>query len=97
MGFIQIIEYETERPDEIRALGDERMEADGAPPPGFRMAVTKDRDHPNRYYTIVEFSSYEEAMANSNNPSTHEFAMKMAALCSSPPRFYNLDVQVTVP
>ena len=36
MGFIQIIEYETDRFDEIKALGDESMEGSEMPP-GFRM------------------------------------------------------------
>lgn len=92
MAFVQIIEYETDRPDEIKALGDARRAASGPLPGGGRITVTQDRDHPNRYYTIVEFPSYEVAMANSNDPKTQEFAKEMVALCTSPPRFYNLDV-----
>jgi hypothetical protein len=96
MGFIQIIEYETDRPDEIRALGEANMEG-GEMPPGFRMAVTRDRDKPNRYFTIVEFPSYEMAMENSGRPETDRFAKEMSALCTSGPKYYNLDVQMTAP
>ena len=96
MGFIQIIEYETDRPDEIRALGDANM-AEGEMPQGFRMAVTRDRDRPNRYVTIVEFPSYEAAMENSGRPETDKFAKAMAALCTSGPKYYNLDVQMSMP
>jgi hypothetical protein len=97
MSFIQIIEYETDRPDEIQALGDTRMAEMPEPSAGFRLAVTQDRDRPNRYFTIVEFPSYEEAMENSARSDTDAFAREFAALCTSGPRYYNLDVLVTVP
>lgn len=97
MSFIQVIEYETDRADEIEALGNARMAAMPEPQPGFRLVVTQDRDRPNRYFTIVEFPSYEVAMESSARPDTDAFAREMAALCTSGPRFYNLDVKVTVP
>ena len=97
MSFIQIIEYETDRPDELRALGEERSSELGDPPPGFRLVVTRDRDRPNRFVSIVEFPSYEAAMENSQRSETDEFARQMAALCTSPPRYQNLDVQRTMP
>jgi hypothetical protein len=97
MGFIQIIEYETDRPEEMWALGEARTAEMGEAPPGFRLTVTQDRDNPKRYVTIVEFPSYEVAMENSNDPGTDAFARQMAALCTSGPRFHNLDVKRTVP
>jgi hypothetical protein len=95
--FIQIIEYETDRPDELWALGEARSKELGDAPPGFRLVVTQDRDQPNRYVTIVEFPSYEAAMENSQRSDTDEFARQMTALCTSPPRYRNLDVQHIVP
>ena len=97
MTFIQIIEYETDRPDEMMALGEANMADQPEPPPGFRLSVTRDRDQPNRYFTIVEFASYEEAMENSGRPETGDFARRMAALCTRGPIYYNLDVQRTMP
>jgi hypothetical protein len=97
MSFIQIIEYETDRADEIKALGDARMAEMPEPPAGFRLVVTQDRDRPNRYFTIIEFPSYEVAMENNARPDTDTFAKEMAALCTSGPRYYNLDVQLAVP
>jgi hypothetical protein len=97
VSFIQVIEYETDRPDEIMALGEAQMAEAPEAPPGFRLAVTRDRDNPNRYFTIVEFASYEEAMENSARPETDAFASRMAALCTSGPKFYNLDVILTAP
>ena len=97
MSFIQIIEYETDRPDELWALGEARAKEMGDPPPGFRLVVTRDRDRPDHYVTIVEFPSYEAAMENSRQPDTDEFARQMAALCTSPPSYRNLEVEHTVP
>jgi hypothetical protein len=97
MSFIQVVEYETDRADEIKALGEARMAQMPAAPPGFRLVMTRDRDRPNRYLTIIEFPSYEVAMENSAQPDTDAFAKEMAALCTSGPRYYNLDVELTVP
>ena len=97
MSFIQIIEYETDRPDEMWALGQARTAEMGDPLPGFRLTITQDRDQPNRYVTIVEFPSYEVAMENNERPETDAFAQQMAALCTSGPHFRNLDVKRTVP
>ena len=92
-GFIQIIVFTTSKIDEIRALADEYRAA-GTGNVG-RANFTADRDNPNTYCNIVEFESYEAAMENSNRPETGEFAAKLAALCDSPPKFYNLDVVET--
>jgi hypothetical protein len=97
MSFIQIIEYETDRPDEMRALGDSRIAEMGDVPEGFRLTITQDRDNPKSYVTIVEFPSYEVAMENSELPETGEFARRLAELCSGAPRFRNLDVRRIVP
>jgi hypothetical protein len=47
--------------------------------------------------TIVEFPSYEEAMANSARPETDQMAKQLAALCTSGPNFHNLDVVLSMP
>jgi hypothetical protein len=87
MAFIQIIDHTTSRPDEIRALAAEMRASRAAddPMPVRRSTVTQDRDRPGHYLVIVEFDSYEAAMENSNDPRTHEFSQKLAALCDAPP------------
>ena len=97
MSFIQIIEYETDRPDEVRKLGEAQWRKMSSTQDGFRLSMTSDRDHPNRYVTIVEFPSYEAAMANSQRPETNEFANQLAALCTKDPDYRNLDVQMAAP
>ena len=91
MTFIQIIRFTTTQPDAVDALGKE-MEASAGPPKFSSLIRTKDRDRTDTYLSIVEFESYEAAMANSNAPETQEFAAKMMALASGPPEFWNLDV-----
>lgn len=91
-GFIQIIEFQTSRIDEMQALAQERrpqLDADTAP---RRVTWTADRDRPGYYLAIAEFDSYEVAMANSNRPEVSEFSAELGKLCEAPPKFYNLDV-----
>lgn len=91
-GFVQIIDMKTSRIDEIDALVEE-MRSAGFPMPMVRATMTTDRDRPDHYLTIVEFDSYEDAMANSNRPETGQMAQRMAELCDEPPKFYNLDIR----
>jgi quinol monooxygenase YgiN len=91
-GFVQIIEYQTSRFDEVRQLGEdfrEQAQARGSGP--VRVTITKNRDRENGYLTIAEFASHEAAMANSTDPATQQFAEAMGKLCDGPPNFYNLD------
>ena len=94
-GFVQIIEMQTSRYDEVEALGNEIRDRldDGSPSSPLRATITADRDRPGVYLNIVEFDSYEAAMENSNRPETNEFAGRLAKLCDAPPKFYNLDVR----
>ena len=92
MPFIQIIEYKTSKLDELNAALDGWLEATKGKRAATRGVQTKDRDATNTYVQIVEFPSYEEAMANSDLPETREFSAKLASLCDGPPTFRNLDV-----
>ena len=80
MGFIQIIEFNTQQPDEIEALVDEWRGKTGSSRTARKGTFTQDRDRPNTYVQIVEFPSYEEAMANSKLPETAAFAERLAKL-----------------
>lgn len=93
MTFIQVIEVSTTRPDEVLSLVEEWDAATAGRRTAQRGTFTADRDRPNTYLQIVEFPSYEAAMANSELPETASFAARMAALCDGPMVFRNLDVQ----
>jgi len=92
MGFVQIIEFRTSRIDEMRAVADEWDARPKTPSDPSRVVLCADRDDPGRYFSIVFFDSYEQAMENSNRPETDEMAQRMMALGDGPPTFYNLDV-----
>lgn len=96
MSFIQIIDYETDQPAEIDAAMRDALES-GMQPGFTRMEHTRDHDNPNHFMTIVEFPSYEEAMANSSRPETDMMAQQLAAMCTSGPYYRNLDVQIQMP
>jgi hypothetical protein len=91
-GFVQIIEWKTSRIDEIEKLNEEWRERFPKMGP-TRVLVCADRDNAGSYMTIVEFSSYEEAMENSKDPATSEFADRMSALTDGTPVFHNLDIR----
>ena len=75
-GFVQIIEFQTSRRDEVEALGREIRDRldDGRPSSPKRGTIVADRDRPNYYLNIVEFDSHEAAMENSSRPEVGEFA-----------------------
>lgn len=99
MRFIQIMDYETTRGDEIDARLREAMATGGpgAAPSMVRLAHTRDHDNPNHYVDIIEFTTYDEAMLNSAKPETDAMAKDLAALCTSGPRYSNLDVMMESP
>jgi len=86
-----VIEWKTSRIDEVRKLNEEWR--DRFPTMGpTRVLLCSDREDSVKFLTIVEFASYDEAMNNSADPATSEFADRMSALCDGPPVFHNLDV-----
>ena len=92
MGFVQIVEYRTNRHDEVRYLIEEWVAATEGKRTAARGLMCTDRDQADRHVQIVEFPSYEEAMRNSELPETSAFAQRLAELCDGPPTFRNLDL-----
>jgi hypothetical protein len=92
MSFVQIMQLQTSKVDELRAAADEWDEATEGKRTVQRSVMCQDRDKPGRYFIIVYFDSYEEAMMNSTLPETEALAKKTIALSDSPPVFYNLDL-----
>ncbi len=94
-GFVQIIEIQTSRIDEVMGLTDELRSRASEGSTVRRGTYTRDLDRAGYYMAIIEFDSYESAMQNSNRPETGDFSARMAKLCDAPPRFYNLEVLQT--
>ena len=77
MGFVQIIEFKTDKIDEVRAMDKEwRAATEGKRTRQPRSLVVEDRDRPGTYLVVVEFPSYEAAMKNSQLPETGDFAKR---------------------
>jgi hypothetical protein len=92
VAFVQVIQYQTSKIDEMRKVGDEWEAAAGNTATSRRVIVCKDRDNAGQYFTLAFFDSFESAMENSNLPKTQEMSQKMMSLADGPPTFYNLDI-----
>lgn len=90
MRFIQFIEFETDDIDAFSGEIDRWEEESVEWRTATHATLCADRDKPGSYVEIIEFPSYEAAMANSNDPRTGEFAARMATMTSNR-RFRNLD------
>ncbi|GAA1559388.1 MULTISPECIES: hypothetical protein [Streptomyces] len=96
MQFVQIIDFETERIEDVRKLlhdYDERARAEGRQTGPVSRMLLKDRANPNRHLAVVGFDSYETAMANSRAPETDAFASHLAQLLNRPPVYIDCDVE----
>lgn len=93
MEFVQIIEFETDRIEEMDRWVDEwagRHEGELLATSSLNCA---DRDRPNRYYQIVRFRSAGDAEKNNDLPATQEIAQFMRKIATGEPRFVNLDLR----
>jgi hypothetical protein len=95
VAFIQIIEFRTTKIDEVESVMDQWLAATEGKRSAGRSNLTSDRDQPDTYVQIVEFPSYEKAMANSELPETSHFSGQLVKLCEGDPTFRNLDVRRT--
>lgn len=92
MKFAQIIEFTTSQMDAFNASLDAwKIQSEGHRIP-HHAVVRKDRDIEDRYLLLVEFSSHDEAMENSDRPETAEFAAFLTGISEGPLTFRNLDV-----
>jgi hypothetical protein len=92
MKFVQMLEFETSRIDDVMALDTKWRETTVGKRTASAMNITKDRDRPNVYVWMIEFPSYEDAMRNSDLPETQQIAEQMMKLSDGPIVFRNLDV-----
>ncbi|MGX1883463.1 ester cyclase [Streptomyces sp. NPDC055287] len=92
MKFVQIIDYKTERSEDMNQLMDKWVEQTKGKRTATHNIIGKDRAETNHYVEIVEFPSHEEAMKNSHLPETDKTFQEMVALCDGMPSFTDLDV-----
>jgi heme-degrading monooxygenase HmoA len=93
MTFVQIIDFETERLEEMEQLLREARQRNAGGSGGpIRHTLLRDRDNPRRYLSLIEFESYEEAMRNSDAPETTEMARRLGELCVGERVYTNCDL-----
>lgn len=92
MTFVQLIDCRTSRFDEMNQLMDTWVEKTRGKRTATHSVIGKDRSDATHFIEIVEFSSFEEAMRNSNLPETDRIFQEMVALCDGLPTFTDLDV-----
>ena len=92
MTFIQTMDFTTENPEKLRAIGN-RWASDAIDNgTATRGVLTEDRSTPGRFRWIVFFDSAESAAANNERPETERFAQEFGALCSNGIAFSEFDV-----
>ncbi len=92
MSYVQIIEFVTRQPDEMKALGDKYIADTEGRSTVTRSTIYMDQAEPHRYIAVVEFPSRLEAMDNDNLPETEEFAEQLAELCDGPLTYRNFEL-----
>ncbi|MEU9418623.1 ester cyclase [Streptomyces sp. NPDC051000] len=92
MTFVQVIDYETTRFEEMNALIDRWAQRSSGRRTVTHTMIGRDREAGTHYLDLVEFPSYEDAMKNSRLPETGGMFQEMVALCEGMPTFTNLDV-----
>jgi predicted small metal-binding protein len=91
-GFVQVIEFRTNRLREFQEIEDRWRDEIGSDRTALWAVTGVDRKTPGRYLQIVGFPDYESAMANSKSPVTSRFAQQLAAVCEGEAVFHDLDV-----
>ena len=92
MSFVQVIDYKTSRPDEVRRIHDEWEEATKGKRGAKRVVLAKYHDDPRSFCEIVFFDSHEDAMRNSALPETQRFAERLNEAIDGDPTYFDLDV-----
>jgi predicted small metal-binding protein len=92
-GFVQVIEFRTDRIEEFEQIEDRWVEAIGKDTTAQWAITGADRTRPGHYLQVVGFPSYDAAMANSKHPATDRFSRMLAEICDGEAVFHDLDVR----
>lgn len=92
MRFTQIVDFRTKQLDEVLAMQQEWQNNPDNSAYNVDVQFAQDRDDSEHCMVLITFDSYEQAMENSQRPSTSEFSSRMMKLSEGEPRFVNLDV-----
>jgi hypothetical protein len=95
--FVQLIEFQTTRIDEVRVLERRWRDAIESAGASSAMSITKDRDRHNRYVWMIEFPSHDNAAQCDALEETGYIVEQLMKLADGPAVFRNLDVLDRLP
>lgn len=88
--FIQLIEYWTDRFDEVDSLLTDWITDSQGQRTATRTRIGQDRHDRQHYIELLEFNSVEDAERNSQLPVTDAIHQRFVPLCSRGPIFTDL-------
>jgi hypothetical protein len=92
MSFVQILEFDTKKANEIETLLGEWRGETADKNTAKHEVMARNHTLPNHYVAIVEFDTWEDAQRSSKSAETTRFAEKMNKLCDGPVKYSDYDV-----
>jgi hypothetical protein len=96
MGFLQIIDFHTDRFEEFTRLEHQWIVDSAGARTSTGGQLYADRDNPGHYVALDWFTDYDSAMVNSQLPATSSFAEQAMALSTGDVTFHNLEPALDV-
>lgn len=90
--FVQLMEYQTSNPAEVKRVHDEWAQATQDTRRAKRLLLAKHHGNGNRFCELVFFDSYEDAMDNSRLAETQQFAERFREIVDGEITYLDLDV-----
>jgi hypothetical protein len=93
MSFVQTISFRSYHEEQVKKLLVDWEAAEKGRSPGYQRSwLLKDRDRESTYLLSVEFSSYEDAMRNSERSETGAWADKLRHAVEGELGYRNYDI-----
>lgn len=92
MAYVQIIEFVTREPEQMKAMSDKYLADTEGRNKIKRSVIYHDRAESRRYISIMEFENREDAFENGNMPETEDWAEALGELSEVPLTFRTLEL-----
>ena len=98
MSYVQIIEFVTREPQQMKDLGEKYLQDSAGTSKVKRAMIYHDRAESRRYVAVVEFENREDSFENENLPEYEDFTEGLAELSEVPLTYRSLELaHVMVP
>jgi hypothetical protein len=92
MAYLQIVEFHTRAIEKGKQLVAKWEQATAGRSRARSRVLGQDRDDQTHFFSIVVYSSYEEAMATAALPETTQLADELLAITTGPTNYYAVDI-----